>query len=127
MLFANIHRPGAGWDRDCCAGTDHAAHSEITTDYAPGTVQQVMQHDGSILRLRKLHDGYDPRDRIGAMNYLQQRHAEGEIVTGLLYLDAEPVDMHAALNTVDAPLNQLGEKELVPGAVALEKFNSVLR
>ena len=127
MLFANIHRPDAGWDRDCCAGTDHAAHSEIITDYAPGTVQQVMQHDGSILRLRKLHDGYDASDRIGAMNYLQQRHAEGEIVTGLLYLDAEPVDMHAALNTVDAPLNQLGEKELVPGAVALEKFNSMLR
>jgi 2-oxoglutarate/2-oxoacid ferredoxin oxidoreductase subunit beta len=102
-------------------------HSEITTDYAAGTVQQVMQHDGSILRLRKLHDCYDASDRIGAMNYLQQRHAEGEIVTGLLYLDAEPVDMHAALNTVDAPLNQLAEKELVPGAVALEKFNSVLR
>ena len=102
-------------------------HSEITTDYAPGSVQQVTQHDGSVLRLRKVRDDYDASDRIGAMNYLQQRHAEGEIVTGLLYLHAEPVDMHTALNTIDAPLNQLGEKELVPGAAALEKFNAMLR
>ena len=35
--------------------------------------------------------------------------------------------MHAALNTIDAPLNQLGEKELIPGAAALEKFNAMLR
>ncbi len=102
-------------------------HSEITTDYAAGSVQEVMQHDGSVLRLRKLHDDYDASDRIAAMNYLQQRHVEGEIVTGLLYLHADPVDMHAALNTVDAPLNGLGEKELVPGAAALEKFNATLR
>jgi 2-oxoglutarate/2-oxoacid ferredoxin oxidoreductase subunit beta len=102
-------------------------HSEITTDYPPGTVQEVIQHDGSVLRLRKLHDDYDASDRIGAMNYLQQRHAEGEIVTGLLYLHPDPVDMHAALNTIDAPLNQLGEKELVPGVAALEKFNAMLR
>src|ERR1700733_12509291 len=29
--------------------------SEITADYAPGTVEMVTQHDGSVLRLRKLH------------------------------------------------------------------------
>ncbi len=65
-------------------------HSEIATDYALGSVQEVMQHDGSVLRLRKLHDGNDASDRIGAMNYLQQRHAEGEIVTGLLYSTPSP-------------------------------------
>ena len=27
---------------------------EITADYAPGTVETVTQHDGSVLRLRKL-------------------------------------------------------------------------
>jgi len=35
--------------------------------------------------------------------------------------------MHANLNTVDAPLNQLGERELIPGAEALEHINSALR
>ncbi len=29
---------------------------EITVDYAPGTVEIVRQHDGSLLRLRKLAD-----------------------------------------------------------------------
>src|ERR1700750_72137 len=33
--------------------------SEITADYAPGTVEMVTQHDGSVLRLRKLHADYD--------------------------------------------------------------------
>ncbi|MGH8850611.1 MAG: thiamine pyrophosphate-dependent enzyme, partial [Casimicrobiaceae bacterium] len=101
--------------------------TEITADYAPGTVREVRQHDGSVLRLRKLHDDYDPGDRIAAMEYLQRRHADGEIVTGLLYLDPDARDLHAALNTVDTPLSELGAGELIPGAAALEKFNAALR
>ena len=46
--------------------------SEITADYAPGEVVEVPQHDGSMLRLRKLHADYDPTDRYAAMNYMQQ-------------------------------------------------------
>jgi 2-oxoglutarate ferredoxin oxidoreductase subunit beta len=102
-------------------------HAEITADYAPGSLREVRQHDGSVLRLRKLHDDYDPVDRIAAMDYLQRRHADGEIVTGLLYLDPDAGDLHAALNTVETPLNQLGVRELIPGAAALEKFNATLR
>jgi 2-oxoglutarate ferredoxin oxidoreductase subunit beta len=101
--------------------------TEITAEYAPGSVREVVQHDGSVLRLRKLHDDFDATDRIAAMNYLQQRHAAGEVVTGLLYLNSEAGDMHASLNTVDTPLSELREKELIPGAAALEKFNASLR
>src|SRR6186997_2052383 len=43
---------------------------EITADYAPGEVVTVAQHDGSMLRLRKLEADYDPTDRIKAMNFL---------------------------------------------------------
>jgi 2-oxoglutarate ferredoxin oxidoreductase subunit beta len=102
-------------------------HTEITAEYASGSVRDVMQHDGSVLRLRKLHDDYDAGDRIGAMNYLQQRREAGEVVTGLLYLNSEAGDMHASLNTVDTPLSELREKELIPGVGALEKFNASLR
>jgi 2-oxoglutarate/2-oxoacid ferredoxin oxidoreductase subunit beta len=101
--------------------------AEITTEYAPGTVQEVMQHDGSVLRLRKLHEHYDASDKIAAMTYLQQRQAAGEVVTGLLYVRQDADDLHGLLNTVDTPLNELGEKELIPGAAALEKFNASLR
>jgi 2-oxoglutarate ferredoxin oxidoreductase subunit beta len=100
---------------------------EITADYAPGALETVRQHDGSILRLRKLHPEYDPRDRIAAMTYLQERHADGEIVTGLLYLDPEPEDMHGFLGTTERPLNVLGETELCPGSETLQRLNAALR
>ena len=74
------------------------------------------QHDGSVLRLRKLAEDYDPTDRIAAMNYIATHEARGEIVTGLLYVDAGAEDLHGHLNTVDAPLNHLGERELCPGS-----------
>jgi 2-oxoglutarate/2-oxoacid ferredoxin oxidoreductase subunit beta len=100
---------------------------EITADYAAGTVIEVPQHDGSIVRLRKLAADYDPTDRIKVMNYLQERAAAGEVVTGLLYVDAQAADLHEHLNTVDTPLNQLTESELCPGSVALERINASLR
>ncbi|MBL8380947.1 MAG: 2-oxoacid:ferredoxin oxidoreductase subunit beta [Burkholderiales bacterium] len=100
---------------------------EITAEYAPGSVTEVAQHDGSVLRLRKLSADYDPRNRIGAMNYLQERGAKGEVVTGLLYVDPEPQDLHIYANTVDAPLSTLDEAALCPGRSALEKINASLR
>ncbi|PWB63961.1 MAG: 2-oxoglutarate ferredoxin oxidoreductase subunit beta, partial [Betaproteobacteria bacterium] len=87
-------------------------HREITTDYPPGSVQEVTQHDGSVLRLRKLADDYDSSSRISAMSYVQSRYAHGEIVTGLLYVEPDATDLHASLNTTEVPLNQLTEKEL---------------
>jgi len=100
---------------------------EITADYAPGSVVTVAQHDGSLLRLRKLAADYDPTDRIKAMNFLQERAAKGEVITGLLYVQPDSSDLHENLNTVDAPLNQLSERELCPGNVALERINASLR
>jgi 2-oxoglutarate ferredoxin oxidoreductase subunit beta len=100
---------------------------EITVDYAEGDVVSVTQHDGSVLRLRKLAADYDPHDRIGAMNFLQQRQAQGEVATGLLFVDPQPEDLHAHLKTVEAPFNTLGAKDLCPGAIALEKINASLR
>jgi len=99
----------------------------ITVDYAPGTLEQVTQHDGSVLRLRKLRDDYDPRDRAAALNYLQQHHANGEGVTGLLFVDPNPREMHASLDTVPVPLNSLGEDELCPGEDVLASINEGYR
>ncbi|MDE1903439.1 MAG: 2-oxoacid:ferredoxin oxidoreductase subunit beta [Alphaproteobacteria bacterium] len=101
--------------------------AEITADYAPGALESVVQHDGSVLRLRKIHADYDPHDRIGAMGYLQERQAAGEIVTGLLYVDPEAHDLHDHIETITTPLNALGETELVPGDAALQKLNASLR
>jgi 2-oxoglutarate/2-oxoacid ferredoxin oxidoreductase subunit beta len=99
----------------------------IKVDYAPGTVQVVEQHDGSKLVLRKLNADYDAGDRLAAMTFLQSNAAKGQIVTGLIYLDHEAEDLHGNLNTVAAPLNQLSDQDLCPGAAALEKINTGLR
>ena len=100
---------------------------EITADYAPGEVINVTQHDGSVMRLRKLAEDHDPTDRVKTMNFVQEHAAKGEVVTGLLYLDPSAVDMHEHLNTVSVPLNQLTAKELCPGSAALAKINASLR
>jgi 2-oxoglutarate ferredoxin oxidoreductase subunit beta len=99
----------------------------ITAEYAPGELREVTQHDGSVLRLRKLHTDYDPTDRVGAMDHLMERHAAGEIATGLLYLDPDPDELHDNLGTVATPLNRLPDAELVPGQAALDKLNASLR
>jgi 2-oxoglutarate ferredoxin oxidoreductase subunit beta len=99
----------------------------ITATYAAGEVRDVTQHDGSVIRLRKLHEEYDPTNKIGAANYLQERHAEGEIVTGLLYINESATDLHDRLGTTARPLNQLGTAELTPGSAALAKINAGLR
>ena len=101
--------------------------AEITADYAAGTVTTVKQHDGSILRLRKIAQDYDPTDRIKVMNYLQERAAEGEVVTGLLYVNPDSQDLHEHMQTMPAPLNTFGARDLCPGSVALEKINASMR
>jgi 2-oxoglutarate/2-oxoacid ferredoxin oxidoreductase subunit beta len=104
-----------------------SGRAPITVDYAPGTVQVVEQHDGTKLALRKVDADYDVHDRLAAMAFLQKHAAKGQVVTGLLYVDAEAEDLHSHLDTVAAPLNTLGEKELCPGSAALEKINTSLR
>jgi 2-oxoglutarate ferredoxin oxidoreductase subunit beta len=99
----------------------------IVVDFAPGEVLEVEQHDGSKLRLRKLRADYDPSDRIAAMNYIQERQALGEVVTGLLYVDPEAGDLHEHLKTAETPFNRLGAAELCPGGATLAKINATLR
>jgi 2-oxoglutarate ferredoxin oxidoreductase subunit beta len=100
---------------------------EITADYAPGTTEDVRMPDGSLLRLYKLDRHYDPHDRIAALNYVQSRAAEGEVVTGLLHVDPEAADCHDILETVQRPLNALDEAVLCPGGEALAGLNESFR
>jgi len=101
--------------------------AEITTTYAPGDVRSILMHDGGTIRLRKVDERYDPSDRAEAMGYIEARREAGEVVTGLLYLNADSADMHDALDTIEAPLNTLSDPELVPGSAALADLNASLR
>jgi len=101
--------------------------NEITVDYERGTTEIVRQHNGGLLKLRKLADDYDVTDRVAAMNFLETRKARGEIVTGLLYVDPDAEDLHGFLDTYHKPFNTMTDEELVPGAAALAKLNASLR
>ena len=98
----------------------------ITAEVPAGGVQSVMMHDGGVIRLRKLHPEYDAHDKVAALAYLEAHRAAGEVVTGLLFVDDDPNNLHEAQNLVETPLNELGDAELVPGSSALEAFNASL-
>jgi len=103
------------------------SHEEITADYDPGTAEDVHMPDGSTLRLRKLDDSYDPRDRYAALAHVLEHQAAGEVVTGLLYVDPDSADCHQIMGTVQRPLNALGEADLCPGNAALARINASFR
>ncbi|MEX1034216.1 MAG: 2-oxoacid:ferredoxin oxidoreductase subunit beta [Cellvibrionaceae bacterium] len=96
---------------------------EITTQYEPGTTQDVTLHDGSVVRLQKPIAGYRPDDRRAALNALRDAEENGEILTGLLYIDEDPNDLHDTLNTLSTPLNALDEAALCPGNKTLQSIN----
>lgn len=100
---------------------------EITADYKTGCEAEIEMHDGSVVKLRKLADHYDPRNKHEAFDAVKNATLNKEILTGLIYIDTEPHDLHGALNTSDTPLRDLKQKILCPGAAALASINERLR
>ncbi len=99
----------------------------IEAEYAPGDSIEVPQANGPALRLRKITPDYDPSSKAGALAFIQDKEAAGEVATGLLYLDPMPRDLHSNLKTVKTPLNRLVEADLCPGRGVLDKINASLR
>lgn len=104
-----------------------APAAEITAQYAAGEVMPVVMHDGSRILLRKLDPDYDPTDRGKAYNYLRDRLAQGEYVTGLIHIDTSSPDFHEVNETALTPLNQIPYERLHPGSKGLEKILSRYR
>jgi 2-oxoglutarate ferredoxin oxidoreductase subunit beta len=100
---------------------------EITASYEPGSTKEVRMHDGSLVRFRKVADGFDPLDRDRAYGYVRERQEKGEILTGLLYMSPDTPDMHELAGTVEASLVELAYEALCPGTIALEKLQAGFR
>src|ERR1700755_307316 len=49
-----------------------ASFEDIEVDYDSGQVYEVEMHDGSSLRLRKLHEDYDPTNKADAVHTLME-------------------------------------------------------
>jgi 2-oxoglutarate/2-oxoacid ferredoxin oxidoreductase subunit beta len=95
--------------------------------YPAGDTVAVRMHDGSTVRLHKTAPDYDPTDRDAAYSYVRARQREGEIATGLLFIDGSSPEMHAVDHTVQAPLTELPFEALCPGSAELEKLQARFR
>ena len=110
--------------QEATATFDFVPHQEeIKVNYPEGTSTSVKLHDGSHIYLNKLSKDWNPTDRFSAFNRLQKAKATGEILTGLLYIDTNSVELHDLLKTTEQPLNTLQEDVLCPGSEALEMIN----
>ena len=100
---------------------------EIDVDYDAGSTYDVTMHDGSHLRLRKLHEDYNPADPVGAVKSLMEAHHAGEVLTGVFYINTEKPNFNDLLNTVDEPLAMLPQERTRPSKEVLTDIMSKLQ
>jgi 2-oxoglutarate ferredoxin oxidoreductase subunit beta len=80
------------------------SYEDIAVEYDPGATVSVRMHDGSRLQLRKLEEGYDPRDKLSAVTRIMSSHAQQEVLTGVLYVNTELPNFYDLLGLPDVAL-----------------------
>ena len=104
-----------------------ASFEDIAIDYPAGEVYDVELHDGSSLRLRKLHEDYDPTDRAKAVHALMEAEEKNEVLTGVFYIDTKKPTFIDLLGMVDEPLATLPESLTRPPKSALDALMTNLQ
>jgi 2-oxoglutarate/2-oxoacid ferredoxin oxidoreductase subunit beta len=95
---------------------------DIAVEYDANTTVDVQMHDGSHLRLRKIHEEYDPTDKVRAIQMLGEAHEGGEVLTGVFYVNTQKPDFTTLLNMVDEPLATLPQERVRPGREVLAEL-----
>ena len=103
------------------------AYEDISVEIPEGEVRDVQLHDGSHLRIRKLHRDYDPTDRLAALAALEEALAKAEVLTGVLYVNTEKPTFLELLNLVDKPLASLPQGKTRPSRAVLDEVMEELR
>jgi len=93
---------------------------EIKAPVTNEAISTVTMHDGSVVRFRKTHEGYDATNREAAYAHVRACQKRDEVATGLLFIDEKGADMHAVWKTVETPLVDLKYEQLCPGNAALQ-------
>jgi 2-oxoglutarate ferredoxin oxidoreductase subunit beta len=101
--------------------------SEILAQIGQNGAVNVTMHDRSMVRFKGVPPNYDPTDRGKVMDYLEEHHGKGEVVTGLLYLDESVPDMHEMNKTPDIALTKIPYQKLCPGQGALDRLQEDFR
>jgi 2-oxoglutarate ferredoxin oxidoreductase subunit beta len=87
----------------------------------------VEMHDGSKLRIKKLGREYDPTSKFDALKMIEEANKNGEILTGVYYVDTTKPNFLDMLSIDDAPLATLPEARVRPPKEALEEAMEELR
>jgi len=101
---------------------------EIQVDIAEGETREVVMHDGSRLRLKKLDRDYDPTSKLNAIAQLHHASASGEVLTGILYVEPRRETFLDLLSLEgEQPLATLPESKIRPSREALQQVIEELR
>jgi 2-oxoglutarate/2-oxoacid ferredoxin oxidoreductase subunit beta len=103
------------------------SHQPISADYLEGSVKVVELHDGSHLVLRKLEKEYDPNDKINALKKIHETKTNGEVLTGLFYINTRQPDFLELLQMQEEPLASLSPEKARPSREALKQIMERLR
>jgi 2-oxoglutarate ferredoxin oxidoreductase subunit beta len=106
--------------------TPKLAEIILDGEFPEGTVREVSLHDGSTIILKKLDKDYDPTNRPGAFQMLEQAETNNWLVTGLIYIDTSKPTLTEIYNLVDVPLNRLPESDLRPSPETMDKINAMM-
>jgi len=104
-------------------GPDYVEAREeiVIDDYTEGDIIDVEMHDGSFIRLKKLENDHDPRNRRQAMDVLERSMREQIFSTGLIYYEEPRPTLADTEDLVEKPLAQLDAADLRPPKEALDK------
>ena len=98
------------------------AREEIEVgDYEAGEVIDVEMHDGTFIRLKKLDNDHDPRNRRMAIDVLERSTREQIFMTGLIYYEEPRPTLVDNEQLVATPLALLDEASMRPPQQALDQ------
>ena len=107
---------------------DFVPHFEdIAVEIPEGGVMDVLMHDGSHLRIRKLGRDFDPSNRLASLVLMEEAEANDEVLTGVLYVNTSKPTFLEQLNMVDEPIGTLPQSRTRPSRAVLEQVMEELR
>src|ERR1700674_4050 len=102
-------------------------YEDISAEIAEGEVKEVEMHDGSKLRIKKLGREYDPTNKFDALKAIDESNKNGEVLTGVYYVDTTKPNFLDMLSIDTAPLATLPESKIRPPKEALDEAMEELR
>ena len=102
-------------------------YEDISAEIAEGEVKEVEMHDGSKLRIKKLGREYDPTSKFDALKMIEEANKNGEILTGVYYVDTNKPNFLDMLSIDAAPLATLPQSRVRPPKEALDEAMEELR